>query len=121
MGRSAWTPHVHACALEARYDDEEQFMRALPFVLDVRPRERAPVLLLVGTLFAIASAQACLETARDGLLLTTLPARAFAWGYLVGAACAVPAAVVFGPATARFGARQQHLRSRRRREQGGCE
>jgi AAA family ATP:ADP antiporter len=57
--------------------------------IDVRPNERAPVILAIAGLAASTAAHTLLETARDALFLEKLPATTLPWMYLAIAALGV--------------------------------
>src|SRR6188474_1500236 len=58
-------------------------MSALRGLLDVRPEERRNTFAAFGTLLAITTGHTLLETARDALFLSKLPAAQLPWMYLV--------------------------------------
>ncbi len=80
--------------------------RALWLSLDVRPDEWQVGLLAFGVLALILAGHTVLETARDALLLTKVPARGIGLVYVALAGCTLPVAAAAGRASERFGPRQ---------------
>ena len=80
--------------------------RALSLSLDVRPGEWQVALLAFGVLALILAGHTVLETARDALLLTKVPARGIGLVYVALAGCTLPVAAAAGRASERFGPRQ---------------
>jgi AAA family ATP:ADP antiporter len=74
-------------------------------VWDVRAGEWLAVILSFLVLLLIISAHTILETTRDTLLLTKLPARQLGLVYIAVAICALPGAALAGHASKRFGPR----------------
>ncbi len=72
-------------------------MSTLRGLLDVRPEERRTTFAAFGALLAITTGHTLMETARDALFLTKLPAAQLPWMYLV--------IVVFALALAQLGRR----------------
>ncbi|MDP9151776.1 MAG: hypothetical protein M3O36_17775, partial [Myxococcota bacterium] len=77
--------------------------RALAFSVDVRPGEWHVALLAFGVLALILAGHTILETARDALLLTRVPARGIGIVYVMLAACTLPTAAAAAQASERFG------------------
>jgi AAA family ATP:ADP antiporter len=75
-------------------------------VWDVRAGEWLAVILSFLVLLLIISAHTILETTRDTLLLTKLPARQLGLVYIAVAVCALPSAALAGHASKRFGPRR---------------
>jgi AAA family ATP:ADP antiporter len=78
----------------------------LPRLVDVRRGEGRPLALTFATLLLLITGHATLETARDALLLTRLPASSLAVVYVAVAACVLPAVRLSGHVAVRFGARK---------------
>jgi AAA family ATP:ADP antiporter len=76
----------------------------LPRVVDVRRGEWRGLSTAFFTLLLLIAGHTVLETARDALLLTRLPARALAVVYVAVAVCVLPAVGLAGRAAVRFGA-----------------
>ncbi|MGH7295539.1 MAG: MFS transporter, partial [Polyangiaceae bacterium] len=72
--------------------------------MDVRRGEWRGLVTAFVTLLLLIAGHTALETARDALLLTRLPARALAVVYVAVAICVLPAVALAGRAAVRFGA-----------------
>jgi AAA family ATP:ADP antiporter len=75
-------------------------------VIDVRREELPATLQAFVTLLLILLAHTVLETARDALLLTRLPARSLGIVYVAVAICVLPAAALASRVSARLGPRR---------------
>jgi ATP:ADP antiporter, AAA family len=64
-------------------------MSSFSGLVDVRPEERRTTFAAFGTLLAITTGHTLMETARDALFLTKLPAAQLPWMYLIIAAFAL--------------------------------
>jgi ATP/ADP translocase len=74
-------------------------------IWDIRAGEGLAAVLAFMVLLLVISAHTIVETARDALLLTKLPARELGYVYIGVAVCALPGAAVAGHAAKRFGPR----------------
>jgi ATP:ADP antiporter, AAA family len=72
---------------------------------DVRAGEGLAVVLAFFVLLFVISGHTILETTRDALLLTKLPARELGFVYVAVAVCALPVATIAGRASRRLGPR----------------
>jgi len=77
----------------------------LPLFADVRRGEWRAIAPAFATLLLLITAHTALETVRDALVLTRLPARDLGIVYVAVALCALPAVGAASRAAARFGAR----------------
>jgi len=74
-------------------------------VIDIRRDEVPPAVQAFALLLLIISAHTVLETARDALLITRLPARSLGIVYVAVAVCVLPAAALASRLSARLGVR----------------
>lgn len=75
-------------------------------LVEVRRGEWRALGLAFATLLLLMTAHTALETARDALVLTKVPARALGIVYVAAALCALPAVKLASRVAARFGARR---------------
>jgi ATP:ADP antiporter, AAA family len=78
----------------------------LSAVVDVRGDERRALFRAAASFFLIIAAHTMLETTRDAIVLTRLPARALGATYLVAAAVVLPASLCASRFSPRVGARK---------------
>ena len=81
-------------------------MAWLPRLVDVRRGEWRAIVMAFATLLLLITGHTALETARDALVLTRLPARGLGIIYVAVAVCVLPAVGLASRASVRFGARR---------------